>query len=137
MPNLRASMVGAVTVFYLLSWLDRTNLGNARIADLQTDLRLADNQHPIPCGIKYSISLTITLMYATPVSGAHLIDRIFTSPFIVGPNILMPAPLTLWGIVTTLQGTVHTFGGSLACRFFLGFFEGIVLHRTRTTSSQN
>ncbi|KAF4590742.1 hypothetical protein EYR40_009339 [Pleurotus pulmonarius] len=36
--------------------------------------------------------------------------------------------LPLIMVVTTLQGTVHTFGGLLACRFFLGFFEGIV-HR--------
>lgn len=104
-------VVGAVTVFYLLSWLDRTNLGNARIAGLQTDLRLTDNQ--------YSISLTMTLI---PFLCSGLPVNLLMKT--VGPNILLPALLTLWGIVTTLQGTVHTFGGLLACRFFLGFFEG-------------
>ncbi|KAL4263474.1 MFS transporter superfamily protein [Pleurotus pulmonarius] len=100
-----------VTVFYLLSWLDRTNLGNARIAGLQTDLRLTNNQ--------YSISLTMTLI---PFLCSGLPVNLLMK--IVGPNILLPTLLTLWGIVTTLQGTVHTFGGLLACRFFLGFFEG-------------
>lgn len=32
--------------------------------------------------------------------------------------------LTLWGIVTTLQGIVDSYSGFLACRFFLGLLEG-------------
>jgi MFS family permease len=35
--------------------------------------------------------------------------------------------LTLWGIVTACQGTIKTYGGLLACRFFLGLLEGGVL----------
>lgn len=39
-------------MFYFLSFLDRSNLGNARIAGLQKSLHLTDNQ--------YSIALTVT-----------------------------------------------------------------------------
>ena len=59
---------------------------------------------------------------------------------VVGPNILLSTLLVLWGVVTTLQGMsyctqkefysfreiglVHNYAGLLACRFFLGLFEG-------------
>lgn len=33
--------------FYLLAFLDRSNIGNARIAGLQTDLRMSDHQYQI------------------------------------------------------------------------------------------
>lgn len=107
-------VIATLTVFYLLSWLDRTNLGNARVAGLQTDLRLTNDQ--------YSISLTVTLV---PYLCAELPVNLLLK--IVGPNVLLPTLMTLWGIVMTLHGTVNSFGGLLACRFFLGLFEGGML----------
>lgn len=37
---------------------------------------------------------------------------------------MLPTMLTLWGVVTALQGLVHSYSGLLACRFFLGLLEG-------------
>jgi MFS family permease len=37
---------------------------------------------------------------------------------------MLPTMLTLWGIVTTLQGVVKSYHGLLAARFFLGLLEG-------------
>lgn len=45
----------------------------------------------------------------------------------VGPRLMIPGMCTCWGIVTTLQSQVHSFGGLVACRFFLGLFEGGLL----------
>ena len=33
---------------------------------------------------------------------------------------MLPTMLTLWGVVTACQGTLKTYHGLLACRFFLG-----------------
>jgi len=100
-----------VAMFYLLSFLDRTNLGNAKVAGLQKDLKLTNEQ--------YSIALTVTYV---PYIVAELPSNLLLKA--VGPNLLLPALLTLWGIVTTLQGLVKSYSGLLACRFFLGLFEG-------------
>ncbi|KAG6852938.1 hypothetical protein C0991_008010 [Blastosporella zonata] len=43
-----------VAMFYLLSFLDRTNLANARVAGLQDDLKLTNYQ--------YCIALTVTFI---------------------------------------------------------------------------
>ncbi|KAJ7041990.1 major facilitator superfamily domain-containing protein [Mycena alexandri] len=100
-----------VTIFYLLSFLDRTNIGNAKVAGLLTDLKMTPRQ--------YSIALTVTYV---PYIAAELPSNLLLK--IVGPNLMLPAMLTLWGVVTTCQGTVKTYGGLLACRFFLGLLEG-------------
>ncbi|KAJ8090738.1 hypothetical protein PM082_018304 [Marasmius tenuissimus] len=41
-----------VAMFYFLSFLDRTNIANARVAGLQTDLKMSNKE--------YSIALTVT-----------------------------------------------------------------------------
>lgn len=38
-------LVPLTCMLYLLSFLDRSNIGNARIAGLQTDLKLTDTQY--------------------------------------------------------------------------------------------
>ncbi|KAH9482229.1 putative transporter [Psilocybe cubensis] len=104
-------IIPVVTMFYLLSFLDRSNIGNARVAGLQKDLHMTNKQ--------YSIALTVTYV---PYIAAELPSNLVLK--IVGPNWLLPTMLTLWGIVTALQGVVTTYEGLLACRFFLGLFEG-------------
>ena len=42
----------------------------------------------------------------------------------LGPNVTLPVMVTLWGMVTACQGAVKSYGGLLACRFFLGALEG-------------
>jgi len=104
-------VVPVAAMFYLLSFLDRTNFGNARVAGLQKDLKMTNKQ--------YSIALTVTYV---PYIFAELPSNLLLKA--VGPNRLLPVLLTLWGVVTTSQGAVKTYHGLLACRFFLGLLEG-------------
>ncbi|KAJ3787107.1 major facilitator superfamily domain-containing protein [Lentinula aff. detonsa] len=100
-----------MTMFYLLSFLDRTNVGNARVAGLQTDLGMSNKQ--------YSIALTVTYV---PYILSELPSNLMLKA--VGPHLMLPTMLTLWGIVTALQGIVDSYSGLLACRFFIGLLEG-------------
>ncbi|PBK63050.1 MFS general substrate transporter [Armillaria solidipes] len=98
-------------MFYFLSFLDRANIGNARIAGLQHDLQMTNKQ--------FSIALTVTYVpYILIELPSNLLLRV------IGPNYLLPTLMTIWGIITILQGVVTSYGGLLACRFFLGVFEG-------------
>ncbi|KAI0769506.1 MFS general substrate transporter [Irpex lacteus] len=42
----------------------------------------------------------------------------------LGANNTLPIMVALWGMVCACQGAVKTYGGLLACRFFLGALEG-------------
>ncbi|KAI0077646.1 MFS general substrate transporter [Panus rudis PR-1116 ss-1] len=100
-----------MTMFYLLSFLDRANIGNARVAGLQKDLRLTDHQ--------YQVAVTVTYV---PYIASELPSNLLLRK--VGPNLVMPSLLVIWGIIVTLQGTVSSYAGLVAARAFLGLVEG-------------
>ncbi|WWD06422.1 hypothetical protein V865_004512 [Kwoniella europaea PYCC6329] len=102
------------TIAYFLNFLDRSNIGNAKAAGLQTDLKLTNRQ--------YSIALTVTYV---PYIVAELPLTLAMKR--VGPHILIPTLVVSWGLVTLFQGFVHSYGGLIAARFFLGLTEGAIL----------
>ncbi|OAV87184.1 hypothetical protein PTTG_00653 [Puccinia triticina 1-1 BBBD Race 1] len=109
--KLDLTVIPIVAMFYFLSFLDRSNLGNARIAGLQSSLRLSDHQ--------YSIALTVTYIpYIIAEIPANLLLKK------LGPNYFLPGIVTCWGLITTLQGFVRNYSGLIAARFFLGLVEG-------------
>ena len=95
----------------LLSFIDRVNIGNARVAGLQKDLNMTDYQ--------YSLVLTITYIpyILVEIPAALVVKRI-------GANNLLPIMAVIWGLITTLQGLVTSYSGLLVARFFLGLAEG-------------
>ncbi|KAI0320432.1 MFS general substrate transporter, partial [Amylostereum chailletii] len=104
-------VVPLVGMYYLLSFLDRSNIGNARLAGLQQSLNMSNHQ--------FSTALTITYVpYIVMELPMNLVMKRF------GANITLPLMVTLWGMVCACQGAVKTYGGLLACRFFLGALEG-------------
>ncbi|TFK43324.1 MFS general substrate transporter [Crucibulum laeve] len=105
------TILPVMTMFYLLSFLDRANIGNARIAGLQKSLHLTDHQYQI----------CVTVLYV-PYIAAELPSNLLLRT--VGPRLLMPTLLTLWGIIVTLQGLVTSYGGLIAVRTLLGMVEG-------------
>ncbi|KZT51527.1 MFS general substrate transporter [Calocera cornea HHB12733] len=107
-------IVSFMTLFYLLSFLDRSNIGNARVAGLQADLKLSDYQ--------YQLAITFTYVpYIISELPSNLLLKI------VGPQILLPTIVTIWGIITLCQGFCHSLGTLVVCRVLLGFFEGGLL----------
>ncbi|KAF9529639.1 MFS general substrate transporter [Crepidotus variabilis] len=104
-------IIPVMTMFYLLSFLDRANIGNARVAGLQKDLHMTDRQ--------YQICITITFV---PYIAAELPSNLLLRK--IGPRILMSTVLTIWGIIVMSQGFVKSYAGLATARAFLGLVEG-------------
>ncbi|ETW77229.1 major facilitator superfamily [Heterobasidion irregulare TC 32-1] len=104
-------IIPLVGMYYLLSFLDRANIGNAKIAGLTKDLKMSNTQ--------FSTALTITYV---PYILMELPMNLAMKRY--GANVTLPAMVTLWGMVCACQGAVKSYGGLLACRFFLGALEG-------------
>ncbi|KAA1073039.1 hypothetical protein PGT21_035038 [Puccinia graminis f. sp. tritici] len=104
-------LIPILGIYFFLSFLDRANLGNVRIVGLQKDLHMTDYD--------YSMALTLTFIpYIIVDLPSNLLIRK------IGAGIHLPLLVTLWGLVTCLQGLVTNYRGLLVCRFFLGFLEG-------------
>ncbi len=100
---------------WLLAFIDRSNIGNARINGLQTDLKLGT-------GPMFNIALTIFYVpyILVDVPSNWLVKR-------VGAGYYLPVLVIGWGIVSLCLGFVKSYEGLLACRFFLGLMEGGLL----------
>ncbi|KAG0143246.1 hypothetical protein CROQUDRAFT_66388 [Cronartium quercuum f. sp. fusiforme G11] len=109
--RLDLAVIPIVSLFYFLSFLDRANLGNARVAGLQKGLGLSEFQ--------YSMALTTTYI---PYIAAEIPANLFLKK--IGPHIILPTIVAIWGIITACQGLVTSYAGLVAARFFLGLVEG-------------
>ncbi|CZT15451.1 related to putative tartrate transporter [Ramularia collo-cygni] len=99
---------------WLLAFIDRANIGNAKIDGLVEDLRLDGN--------KFNISLAI---FYVPYICVDVPSNLVLKYFKAGQYL--PALLVGWGLTATFMGFVGSFEGLLAARFFLGLFEGGLL----------
>lgn len=98
-------------LLYLLSFLDRTNIGNARAAGLEADIDMVGRH-------RYNHSLTIFFIsyaLAEPVTNV-LLKRL-------SPRVFFTGIIIAWGTIMTLMGLVENFAGLMVARFFLGLTE--------------
>ncbi|KAF2025883.1 MFS transporter [Setomelanomma holmii] len=113
-------LLPAVSILYLLSFLDRSNVANARIEGLTTDLKMTGNQ--------YLTGLTLYFLgYVLFELPCNIILKRTT------PKFWLPTLTIAWGIVATLMGVTQNLAGFFAVRFFLGvaesgLFPGVVYY---------
>ncbi|CAI7651209.1 unnamed protein product [Penicillium glandicola] len=103
-------LVPWLSLLYLVSFLDRTNIGNAKLVGLQTDLNMTNAQ--------YNATLTIFFVSYSVFEPATnvLLKRL-------RPSIFIPLIMMAWGICMTFMGFVKSFSGLMAVRWFLGLSE--------------
>lgn len=93
--KLDLKLIPWLSFLYLTSFLDRTNIGNAKIDGLQQDLHMSNQQ--------YNNSLTIFFVsYACfePLTNI-LLKRL-------RPSVFLPIIMVWWGICMTSMGLVHS-----------------------------
>lgn len=96
---------------WLLAFIDRSNIGNAKLDGLEDDLGLT--------GTKFNVALTVfyILYILLDIPSNWLLK-------IVGGGRYLPLLAMAWGIVGTCMGAVKSYGGLVAARLFLGACEG-------------
>lgn len=92
-----------------MSFLDRSNIGNAKIAGMVKDLSLTGN--------RYSNLLTVFYV-AYIVFQFQILGWKRFKPHIFGAYAAFA-----WGTIATCQAATQTYGGEIVLRFFLGMFE--------------
>merc|ERR1711939_153098 len=100
-----------LALLYLLSFLDRTNIGNTRLAGLEEDLGMS--------GLDYNVALAVFFPFyvAAEIPSNLMMKR-------TRPSIWIPTIMVAWGVCCTLMGLVSNYAGLLAARAALGIAEG-------------
>ncbi|KAG5816270.1 hypothetical protein H9Q74_011220 [Fusarium xylarioides] len=108
--KLDLKLLPAVGILYLLSFLDRSNVGNARIEGMIDDLHMSGNE--------YLTGLTLYFIgYVLFEIPCNIILKRTT------PRLWLPTLTVAWGIVATLLSIVQNKTGFFIARFFLGVTE--------------
>lgn len=108
---LGAQLIGDRWIIFILGFIDRINLGNVRVLGIVPDLRLTGNQ--------FNIALQI---FFVPYILVEIPSNIFLKK--LTPSTWIASITFLWGLACMCQGFVRNNSGLIACRFFLGLFEG-------------
>ncbi|RIA89648.1 MFS nicotinic acid transporter Tna1 [Glomus cerebriforme] len=116
-------IVPLLALLCFLSYLDRINIGNAKLDHIEDDIGLVGNQF----NICLSIFFVGYILFEIP-SNLILIKT--------SPSIWIPSTMVAWGIVMTLMSFVNNFSGLMSARFFLGacesgLFPGVIYFITR------
>lgn len=94
-----------------LSFLDRTNIGNARLFGLERDLGMT--------GLDYNIALAVFFpTYVLAEVPSNMMIKKFS------PAAWITFIMFIWSIVVIGMGFVTSFGGLVAVRAILGLAEG-------------
>lgn len=102
------AIVPYCSLLYLLSFLDRVNIGQAAVAGLKADLGIAT-------GNKYAIALSLFFVgYVVFEVPSNLALKALK------PHRWIPFIMISWSIVMICMGLVQNGNGLIAARFFLG-----------------
>ncbi|KAJ1558911.1 hypothetical protein HK405_012757, partial [Cladochytrium tenue] len=102
------TVVPILTILYLLSFLDRSNIGNAKLEGLVADIGIRD----------YSTLLSVFFIgyVLFEVPSNIILKR-------TSPPIWLPTLTLVWGVLTVAMGLVSNEAGIYTTRFLLGAVE--------------
>jgi MFS family permease len=108
--KLDVNLIPYLGLLYLFSFLDRVNIGNAKLAGIITDLKVSAND--------YNWALSIFFF-------GYIIFEIPSNLMLkkLGAHRWIPIVMIAWGIVMITMATVKNTTGLLVARFFLGITE--------------
>ncbi|KAF9577996.1 hypothetical protein BGW38_006463, partial [Lunasporangiospora selenospora] len=109
-------------VLYLFSFLDRVNIGNARLFGLEEGTHLSDGQYNI------ALAAFFLAYCAFEIPSNWVLVRI-------GPRLWIPILMVAWGSISLALAWVTSFTGLLIARFALGsaeagFVPGVLFYLT-------
>ncbi|KAI9929534.1 hypothetical protein ASPWEDRAFT_51911 [Aspergillus wentii DTO 134E9] len=97
-------------VMYLLNFLDRNNLSQARLGSLEEDLGMK--------GTDYNLATSILFV-------GYLLMQLPSNLMMtrVRPSLFLGIAMAIWGAISACQAAATSFTGLVLARFFLGFVE--------------
>ncbi|TVY71267.1 MFS transporter prlL [Lachnellula suecica] len=105
-------------IMYIMNYVDRTNIGNAKVAGMDVDLDLDSNRYA------WVLSVFFFGYLICEVPSNMILTR-------TRPSIFLPGIMLLWGALSAAMACVQNYADILVFRFILGciesgFFPGVL-----------
>ncbi|RMY67731.1 hypothetical protein D0863_07603 [Hortaea werneckii] len=110
-----ARLLTILFIMYILNYVDRNALPQARVQGLEDDIDLQ--------GVQYNVVLSLTFIgyILWQVPSNMLLSKVGR------PRYYIAGWMIAWGLVSGCSGAVQNFAGMAACRFFLGITEWLFI----------
>lgn len=105
-------LIPILGTLYLVSFLDRSNIANARLFGLEKSLNMPST------GFN-----TCLWIFYLPFVVVEIPSNLFMSLNKIKPNQYLAGAMLILGVVSMCQGLTKSYGGLLACRFIMGIME--------------
>lgn len=105
-------IIPPICLLYLLAFLDRVNVSNAKVYGMEADIGMDPNSN------QWNIALCI---FFVPYIVFEIPSNFFLKKF--KPSIWLSFCMVCFGVCCMCIGFIHTYGQFLALRFLLGLFE--------------
>ncbi|KAH7412925.1 putative vitamin H transporter [Cadophora sp. MPI-SDFR-AT-0126] len=99
-------------ILFVVTFIDRTNIANAKIEGMTTELKMKPND--------YNMALWILNI---PYIVLALPSNMLLKKGFVRPAVFLSTQMFCWALCTIGLGLSKTFNGILVCRFLMGCFE--------------
>ncbi|EXJ94470.1 hypothetical protein A1O1_02866 [Capronia coronata CBS 617.96] len=99
-------------LLYLICFLDRTNIANARLAGLEKGLNMPST----------GFNTALWIFYIPFVLAEVPSNMMMSLPWIK-PNLFLGGQTFILGVLAMCQGLTHSYGGLLGVRFLMGIVE--------------
>ena len=108
------AIIPLAALIFLFCFIDRSNIGNARLAGLEEDLNFTG----------YDFNSVNSILYIS-----YIVFEIPSTLLckIVGPGYWLPFITIMFGLLTVASAYVNNYSQLAACRFLLGLFEAGVM----------
>jgi sugar phosphate permease len=116
-------LLPTIILLYLLNFLDRINIGQAKIIGLADSLKLTSAQY----------NACVSVVFVTYVIFEIPSNLVLKK---LRPSRWLPVLMVIWGIIMTLTGLVNSYGSLIACRLLLGAAESGVFPGKSIFSTQ-
>ncbi|KAF7939797.1 hypothetical protein EAE99_001602 [Botrytis elliptica] len=110
LKKLDLHVVLPLMILFVLAFLDRVNIGNAKIQGMTEELKMVGNDF----NVALMVFFPSYILFEFP---SNLILRRLP------PSLWLTIIMTLWGITTVCQGLVRSQSALVGLRFLLGLFE--------------
>lgn len=119
--KLDLTILPLMILMYILNYLDRNNMGAAKLGTIEKDLSMSDSQYATAQAILFVGYIPST------VPSNMLLEKFGR------PRIYISIAMLIWGLISTCMGAVHSYGPLVVLRIFLGIFEaafypGVIFH---------
>ena len=122
-------LMPSIWLLYLFSYMDRTNIGNAKVAGMDDALNLSDNEYSLAiilfqiAYVCFGVPSNMLLSRMRPSRYIPTIVFVSLTPLLHPETVQMLICCQLWGGVVACLAAINTPAQLLAIRFLLGACE--------------